>query len=272
MSDFKLPSRIEKQYAFSIQRLLQEVFFAATFSGRDFFDYLRDYTESAVFKEAADILAKRFVYSLLKQNSLAWKTQTRNMRHSREIFLAVQREMEGSIGQLVNAQVQRNAFYITNLPLEISKQLTKKILQQQQAGIRAEFMAKEILKIAPNLSRHRVNLIARTEASKASTALTRARSYDLGLDWYVWRTSEDGRVRSSHSHMNNVLVKWTDPPSPELLIGEKNLGRYHAGEIFNCRCYAAPVVDLSYLQWPRKVYTNGRIVTMTRSAFESRVA
>ena len=271
MNDFRLPSRIEKQYAFSIQRLLQEAFFAASLSGRDFFEYLKEQAESAVFKNAAENLAKRFVFSLLKHNIAAWKSKGRSARQGREIFLALQEELSGHIGQLVSAQVQRNAFYITNLPLEVSKQLTKKIAQQQQAGMRAENMAREILKIAPNLSRHRVNLIARTEASKASTALTRARSYDLGLDWYVWRTSEDGRVRSSHSHMQNVLVKWTDPPSPESLIGEKNIGRYHAGEVFNCRCFCEPVVDLSYLQWPRKVYTEGRIVKMTKTAFESRI-
>ena len=272
MTNFKLPTRIEKQYSVAIEHLLREVFAAAQFSGRNLVDFLQGYTQTASFQKAAQLLAKKFVFSILRNNAVSWKSRSKHSAKSREIFLALQKEMEGPIGQLVNAQVDRNAFYITNLPLDISKLLTRKVLEKQQKGLRPEQMVPELLKIAPGLTRQRINLIARTEASKASTALTRAQSYELGLDWYVWRTSEDGRVRSSHSHLSGVLVKWTDPPSPELLVGEKNLGRYHAGEIFNCRCFAEPVIDFKHLTWPHLVYSNGQITKMSRSAFESRVA
>lgn len=272
MNGFRPPSRLEKQYANAMERLVNEAFAAAQFSGRGIVDFLQSYTQTEMFQKAAKLLAKKFVYSLLRNNTMGWKNKAKQTAKSREIYLALQKEMEGPVGQLVNAQIDRNAFYITNLPLDISKLLTKKILERQQKGLRFEQMVPELMKIAPGLTKQRINLIARTEASKASTALTRAQSYELGLDWYVWRTSEDGRVRSSHAHLNGVLVKWTDPPSPELLIGETNLGRYNAGEIFNCRCFAEPVIDLKYLTWPHKVYSNGQIVKMNRTTFESRVA
>jgi uncharacterized protein with gpF-like domain len=69
--------------------------------------------------------------------------------------------------------------------------------------------------------------------------------------------------------MDGVLVHWDDPPSPELLIGEKSVGKYNAGDIWNCRCFAQPVIFLDYITFPAKVYCGGRIVTMTRSQFEA---
>jgi len=69
--------------------------------------------------------------------------------------------------------------------------------------------------------------------------------------------------------MDEVLIKWSDAPSPEALIGVKSsLGKYHAGDCPNCRCYPEPVVNLDNIQWPAKVYSNGAITMMTRVQFE----
>jgi len=85
----------------------------------------------------------------------------------------------------------------------------------------------------PLASANRVKLIARTETGKAYTMLTMAQSEDLDIPAYEWETSIDARVRSSHNHMQGVIVFWHDPPSPEALIGIKSVGKYHAGNIYN---------------------------------------
>ena len=270
--DFKLPLRIEKQYANALEHLVTETFAAAQLSGREIVDFLLSYTQGESYQTAANLLAKRFMYALLKNNSISWMNRAKQTKRNREIFLALKNEMNGPIGRYVQEQIDKNAYIIKSTPLDISKMLVKKIMEKQQQGLRPEQMIKEMLELAPNLTKQRVNLIARTEVSKASTALTRAQSYNLGLDWYVWKTSEDGRVRSSHKIMDNVLVRWDDPPSPELLKGEKNMGRYNAGEIYNCRCYAAPVIDFKYVNFPCRVYSNGAITKMNKTTFESKVA
>ena len=68
--------------------------------------------------------------------------------------------------------------------------------------------------------------------------------------------------------MEGVLVCWNDPPSPEKLINEKFVGYYHAGEIYNCRCYPQPIVKLNFVKWPAKVYYQGKIQRMSRKQFE----
>jgi SPP1 gp7 family putative phage head morphogenesis protein len=134
-------------------------------------------------------------------------------------------------------------------------------------GRRASEIADDIRSRFSTGNKANVNLIARTEVSKTSTALTRARSEEIGLNCYIWRTSEDQRVRKSHDHMDGVIVFWRYPPSPEQLAGERSVGYYHAGEIFNCRCYPEPLISINDVQWPHKVYISGRIQSMTKSQF-----
>ncbi len=102
----------------------------------------------------------------------------------------------------------------------------------------------------------------------ASTALTQARSENMSLAWYVWRTSGDARVRLSHRRMEGVLVAWNEPPNPEALIGvESPLGHYQAGTAPDCRCYPEPLLDLTQVRFPAKIYHAGQTQRMTRAAF-----
>ena len=104
-------------------------------------------------------------------------------------------------------------------------------------------------------------------ANKARAAGEQARAENLGLNWYVWRTSGDSRVRPSHRIMDDVLVPYSDPPAPETLIGEPSQGQYHAGAALGCRCVQLPLLDSSDVAWPHKVYRGGLVQTMTLRQF-----
>ena len=135
-------------------------------------------------------------------------------------------------------------------------------------GLRASEIAAKIEKYTVQHSRASAKLIARTEVSKTTTALTRARSENLGINWYVWRTALDGdRVRKSHRNMEGVLVRWSEPPSPEKLVGEKDVGNYHAGNIWNCRCYPEPLLEPDDVRWPHRVYMQGTIQSIAKQKF-----
>ena len=53
----------------------------------------------------------------------------------------------------------------------------------------------------------------------------------------------------------------------EELIGKKSAGHYHAGGIYNCRCYEEPLLDIVDVTWPHKVYHAGKITKMSRKRF-----
>lgn len=211
----------------------------------------------------------KMVTHLFTDAGHTWREAAKENGKGNEIHQALKKEMQGPLGGAVNYQVQRNAEIIKSLPLDISREVTNHIAEESLKGKRASEIADEIKVLFPGVTNAKAGLIARTETSKTSTALTKARSEKLDINWYVWRTSEDARVRSSHFHMEDVLVNWDNPPSPEKLIGGKFVGYYHAGNIYNCRCYPEPLVTLDFIKWPHKVYYGGKIQTMTRKQFES---
>ncbi len=231
---------------------------------------LKAMLKNMTFLRYSDELAAKIVINLFRDGAKTWRYAAKENTHGRVIYDALRRELQGPVGGSVAFQIQRNAEIIKSLPLGIAKQITDYIAEESLKGRRASSIAQNIQEKLPGISRNKANLIARTEVSKTSTALTRARCENIGLDWYRWRTSGDGRVRDSHRIMNKVLVSWRDPPLPERLAGLKNPpAPYHAGDIYNCRCYPAPVISLDHVKFPCKVYRNNAITTMTRHEFES---
>jgi SPP1 gp7 family putative phage head morphogenesis protein len=79
-------------------------------------------------------------------------------------------------------------------------------------------------------------LIARTEVARVATELTKARAESAGITHYVWRTSEDSDVRKSHKEMDGKVVAFAIAPT----LSDGSV--CHAGQIFNCRCYADPII------------------------------
>lgn len=220
------------------------------------------------FIEFAQKAALKMITGLFEDNAKSWRAAARAGMRGAEIYEALKNEMDGPTGAFFRLKVDENAKLITRIPENISREITRIVAERTMEGIRADDIAAEITERLPEISRARANLIARTEVAKTNTAITQARCQEIGVAWYVWRTMEDRRVRDSHAHMEGVLVRFDDPPSPEELIGRRSVGRYNAGEIYNCRCYPEPLVDLSVIRFPAKVYMGGRIISMTRKEFE----
>jgi SPP1 gp7 family putative phage head morphogenesis protein len=210
----------------------------------------------------------KMVTSLFADNGRTWRQASRSNMQGKMIHEMLMKQLSGRVGEGVQRQIDRNAKLISTLPLDVAKHVTNHIRERSLAGKRASTISEEIQQMFPDNTKARAALIARTEVSKLSTSLTQSRSEDIGIKWYCWKTSEDGRVRSSHRHMSDVLIPWSSAPSPERLDGIRSVGHYHAGEIWNCRCYAEPVIEVDYLDFPHKVYYGGQIVSMSRKQFE----
>lgn len=234
----------------------------------DILRVIKSFTNSRGFELYAQSVATKMVTHLFTDAGRTWRTAAHVNSQGQMMYRALMNEMSGPLGGYINFEIQRNAEYIKTLPLDIAKHVNEHILTESLKGKRSSDIAKEIRMLFPEKSKARANLIARTEVGKTSTALTQARSNILGIPAYVWRTSKDSRVRSSHDIMDGVIVLWDNPPSPEALDKEKSVGRYHAGCIWNCRCYAAPIIDLDLIKWPAKVYQNGSVQRMPRKQFE----
>lgn len=267
--DWKPIRRIEINYSQVINSLINELFQQFDFDNPFSFANIFDIINSDQFYDISQIIANKMCNNMYNTNLGDWRKAYRNGTHGREMYLGIQQEMQGPIGNLLLAQTNRNAELIKNLPIGIAQEITRYVTEQQMRGRRAEDISDDLRNKVPTMTKARSNLIARTECSKADTELNKARSIELGIPAYIWRTSEDGRVRSSHKHMDKVIVFWNNPPSPEKLIGAKHTyGNYHAGEIFNCRCYTEPLIDIDFIHFPYKLYNGSSIVRVSRKQFE----
>jgi GH24 family phage-related lysozyme (muramidase) len=68
--------------------------------------------------------------------------------------------------------------------------------------------------------------------------LNRVQQEAMGIDFYVWTTQNDSRVREGHAERDDKIFRWDDPPEGG-----------HPSEDFGCRCYARPLGIEGY--WER---------------------
>lgn len=179
----------------------------------------------------ARMTAKRMLVDVSRRDEKVWAEYTQflgiNLRH--EIATAPTGEV---MRDLMNEQVS----LITSLPLDAAQRVHELAIGSLYEGARAEEIAAEILRTG-DVTKSRANLIARTEVGRAATTLTQARAEYVGSVGYIWTSAHDSDVRPLHKRLDGTFHAWNDPP----VSGEKG-ERAHAGCIYNCRCFAYPVL------------------------------
>lgn len=263
---------IQEEFQKSLYQLVKIFDRIAKVSGSDQDKYtqgMKEFQESYQFEKFVYSAVRRMVTPLAVGNMNTWRRAARKSSQSLKMYNLLINEINEGLKQDINSQIISNAELIRTLPTDVARKVVFDIKDYTFEGMRAEAIADLIRDKTNQHAGASARLIARTEVSKTTTALTRARAENLGLNWYVWRTEMDGdRVRKSHRIMEGVIVNWNNPPSPEQLAKEKSEGYYHAGEIWNCRCYPEPLIEIDDVKWPHKVYYMGKIKTMSRREFE----
>jgi SPP1 gp7 family putative phage head morphogenesis protein len=268
--DFSRPKRIDALYRFELDDLLSRFFaIPQAFNLSQIAERLTAIGAVGDFFERSALkIASNMVSEVAAHNARSWREAAAQSHQGRAIYRMLQQELKGPVGDRRRELIAENALYIKSIPVDVAVQANSYIAEEQMKGRRSSDIAKDLRERLPDLKRSKIDLITRTEVSKADTAITRARAESISLPCYVWETSEDARVRKSHKKMQGVIVFWNDPPAPEALVGEKStLGHYHAGNAPNCRCPALPLVTTDEVQWPHAVYSQGKIQRMTLPAF-----
>ncbi len=270
--DWKTTSILQDSFFDTLSKLTDLFHYIAFSAGDDkekYINDMRNFQNSDPFNSFVYSAVRRMVTPIAVQNMRTWRMAAKKATKNPGLYRMLMREINQGLKSDIEIQIEENANLIKTLPTDVAKKVTKDISDMTLKGMRASEIAKVIREQTDKHSRASAKLIARTEVSKTTTALTKARCDNLDLHWYVWRTMEDGdRVRKSHRIMEGVLVNWNEPPSPEALVGEKSAGNYHAGNIWNCRCYPEPLIEIDDISWPHKVYTNGKIQTIGKMQFE----
>jgi len=173
--------------------------------------------------------AANMMASVDRKNVQAWQSAAKRAGLDMRVLMA-----SPGVGEATRAAIERNAGLITSLVTVAADDVAKAVADNLAMGSRADDLAKRLRGIA-HVSASRARTIARTEVSKAGTALTLARAESVGSTGYIWRTARDGDTRESHAAMEGVFVPWDKPPTIDKMEG-------HAGCFPNCRCYPEPVI------------------------------
>jgi SPP1 gp7 family putative phage head morphogenesis protein len=233
---FESPLLAEREY----QRQLLKV-------ARATWAIIEPHVEGAIIERLAELLAQLQKYSELlgpwaerqarimldkvsNSDRRAWRSENKKITQG---F----RELVGDSAVGVQAKILQSeqVDLMRSIPLKAGERAQTLATAAMSEGRRADEVAKDIMKIA-NVTESRARLIARTEVAKANSTLNEARAVAVGSKAYIWRTAQDESVRESHAEMEGEIVRWDQPPT--LSDGTTT----HAGQIYNCRCYAEPIL------------------------------
>lgn len=226
------PSRsAEKAYMAQLQDVARNVAQAAAKASSPAQAQKRLDAYSRELEPWAQQAAANMVRKVAKKNEDSWR------KAAERWGIDLRGLLDADVSAAINARIAANARLITSIPADVSARVGELARQAVETGMRADTLAAKILE-AGNVAHGRAKIIAQTEVSKASTALTQTRAEAVGSEGYIWRTARDGKMRPSHAAMEGKFVKWDSPQSLDGMTG-------HAGEFPYCRCYPEPVVSAS---------------------------
>lgn len=140
--------------------------------------------------------------------------------------------IDKGVDHTFESAIQANVRLIKTIPEQYLDRVQASIYQGIRSGSDAGSIKKDILKLKQSTYK-RARLIARDQIQKFNSVLSMTRQQALGVDKYIWRTSQDERVRESHMEKDGQEFSWASPP------GDTG----HPGEDINCRCTAEPVLS-----------------------------
>jgi SPP1 gp7 family putative phage head morphogenesis protein len=229
--------RIEQRYALQLRKVAQQV--GTIISPFTPGDMSQVPTIEQLLKAYSDMLkgwatqtASNMLMDVALRDEQAWQTM------ARELSRGLREEIRNApTGRVMRQLLAEQVTLIQSIPLEAAQRVHRLTLEGLEDSTRFTEIAKEIRR-TEEVTTSRAVLIARTETARTATTLTQARAESIGADSYIWRTSGDSTVRSDHKKLNGKIFQWNNPPVADERSGE----RAHPGCIYNCRCYAEPII------------------------------
>lgn len=138
---------------------------------------------------------------------------------------------------MLTQQLQEEVNLITTLPTKAALQAQEIAVKAATAtGDRAAKYIEQLQGLQPGYPEYAARRLARTEIAKTQGLIVRSQAQEAGIRQYKWRTVQDEDVRESHEDMEGKICDFDNPPEVE--PGQF----YHPGGIYNCRCYAEPLL------------------------------
>ncbi len=192
--------------------------------------------------KAARVAADRFKPSALHAVAKKFGKQTTDHQKEqldRQVRAAIgvsYASIEKPIRDKVEGFAALNVNLIKTVPERYFDRLRSDVQQAFETGEHpstlAERFAKEGEDSVYEISLNDARRIARDQIGKLQAEVNQERQEAMGVEQFVWRTMNDGRVRDEHEELEGEIFPWDAPPAEGA-----------PGEPIQCRCYAEPVFD-----------------------------
>ena len=190
-----------------------------------------------ILKPWATVVSENMLADIAQKDEQAWT------RHSKRLAGALRAELKNApMGGVVAALRNEQVDLITSIPIQAAQRAQDLAFEAaSQSGKRAKEIAEQILE-SEEIAESRAVLIARTEIARSQAIIQEARAVWIGSESYIWNTVRDPQVRADHKELHGQTFRWDSPP-----IADKKAGRRaHPGCIYNCRCFAEPILPEKY--------------------------
>lgn len=145
---------------------------------------------------------------------------------------------------------QTNANLVTKMQSDAIEKIQGQIERGFATGARHTEIAKAI-RADLEVTENRARLIARDQVSKLNGRLTQMRQEEAGISKYIWRDSDDTRVRTKHANMDGKVGRWDDATvyatveEPNKFMSRSGINgiELHPGQDVQCRCFAEPFIQ-----------------------------
>lgn len=180
----------------------------------------------------------------------------RSLRDSMGVNIEPYLTTQGRLGKMLGEKVMANVQLIKTIPEQyffgefdgegklLTRGISEAVTENWRSGGRWESLVEDVQEIG-DITDTRAEVIARDQTAKLNSAFNQIRQEDVGIEEYDWLATSDERTRPDHWALNNTTHRWDEPgPLEGTIDGEP----CHPGEDIECRCDAAPVVDLDGLE------------------------
>ncbi len=182
----------------------------------------------------AHTVVRRMLGDVNASNLHMWRKLSDRM--SRQMHSDI---INAPIGEVMRGLLHEQVKLIRSLPIEAGERVHELTLRGLENSSRFKEYAEEIARTG-EVTTSRATLIARTETARTASTLTQVRAQSAGATHYYWRTADDNDVRPGHKAMAGKICEWAKPPA----VNENGrIMHHHPGMIWNCRCYAEPLID-----------------------------
>lgn len=200
------------------------------------FHSVLDTTLKDLKKEIADAVKKYDLTHATKKSvkgvDAGWKASAKGLE------VGVPELNETGMAELAKGMAETAKIPIKDFAIEAIERLRDQVEENAEQGYRAEGLAERI-RNEYAVSKARAQLIARQETANFMVNYRKARATEAGCTHYIWRSTNDDRVRAAHKAHNGRKFRYDDPPIVDPVTGRRG----NPGNDFFCRCIDLPVLE-----------------------------